>query len=208
VKIIVVSPQSAHKNESEIIESLFEAGLDLLHIRKPGYSRSRLEKYIKKIPEKYWNKLVIHSYHRLALKYKLNGIYLTRKQRKRESLTTFLIEYLKFFKPDLTISASFHNLANLYDPTDEFDYVFLSPVFDSISKSGYQSGFNFHSLRAAMLKTTQNVIAIGGIELNTLEKIKNINFKGIALVGAIWQSANPVKEFIAIKEKCKSLEIV
>lgn len=207
MKIIVVSPQSAHKEEIDIIESLFQAGLDLLHIRKPGYSRSRLEKYIQKIPQKYWNKVVIHSHHTLALKYKLNGVHLTRKDRKREFFTSLKIKYLKFFKSDLTISASFHNIAHLYDNTEEFDYVFLSPVFDSISKSGYQSGFNFHSLKIAMAKTEHKVIAIGGIELNKLDKISNMNFEGIALVGAIWQSSVPLKEYMAIKEKCKNLEV-
>ncbi|OFY85859.1 MAG: hypothetical protein A3K10_00475, partial [Bacteroidetes bacterium RIFCSPLOWO2_12_FULL_31_6] len=152
------------------------------------------------------NKLVLHSHHTLAIKYKIKGIYLTRKDRKKEFITALKVRYLKFLKSDLTISASIHNLANLYENTDEFDYVFLSPIFDSISKSGYQSGFNFHSLKVAMSKTTLKVVAIGGIELNRLDKIRNMGFEGIALVGTIWQSNDGVKEFLAIKEKCKNLE--
>ncbi len=206
MKIIVISPQVSIKGEVDTVISLFEAGLDLLHVRKPGYSKKRIENYIQKIPKKYWNKIVIHSHHTLALKYNFKGIHLTRKDRKKEFITAMKIKYLKFFKTDLTISVSYHNLANLYENSEEFDYVFLSPVFDSISKSGYQSGFNFHSLKVAMSKTTLKVFAIGGIELNRIDKIQNLGFEGIALVGTIWQSNDKVKDFLAIKEKCKNLQ--
>jgi thiamine-phosphate pyrophosphorylase len=207
VQTIVVSPQSSHKEEVETIIALFEAGLDVYHIRKPKYSRARLEKYLTKFPEKYRDKMVIHTNHTLALKYKLKGIHLTRRHRKNEFITSLKIKYLKFFKSDLTISASFHKLANLYEESNEFDYVFLSPVFDSISKSGYQSGFNFHSLKAAMLNTQCKVVAIGGIELDKIDKIADLHFYGIALVGSIWMSPDPVKEFKLIKEKCRNREI-
>ena len=206
MKIIVVSPQTAVKDEIDTVTSLFEAGLDLLHVRKPGYSKKRIENYIQKIPKKYWNKIVIHSHHTLALKYKLKGIHLTRKHRKKEFITALKVQYLKFFKSDITISATYHNLANIYENVEEFDYVFLSPIFDSISKSGYQSGFNFHSLKVAMSKTSLKVIAIGGIELNRLDKIQNLGFSGIALAGTIWQSNDRINDFLAIKEKCKNLE--
>lgn len=208
MKIIVVSPQSSDENEIETVKALFDEGLDLFHLRKPSYSRKKLERYIKEIPSEFRSKIVLHTHHTLAIKYKLKGIHLTRMDRKKEFISYLKVKYLKFLKSDITVSATFHNLANIYENTNnDYDYVFLSPIFDSISKSGYQSGFNFHSLKIAMLKTEQKVIAIGGIELNKIDQINNLGFSGIALVGTIWKSTDPVNEFIAIKEKCRSLDI-
>lgn len=202
--IIVVSPKTTSESEIETVNSLFKAGLDVFHLRKPGYSRRRLAKYIKAISPEYRNKIVIHSHHTLAIRFKLKGIHLTRMDRKKPFVSSLKIKYIRFFKSDITISATFHNLSHIYDNNNGYDYVFLSPIFDSISKSGYQSGFNFHSLKVALTKTEQKVIAIGGVELSKIDIINNMGFSGIALVGTIWQSKEPLEEFIAIKEKCKN----
>ena len=108
-------------------------------------------------------------------------------------------------KPNLHISTSFSNLSNLYEEGSKFNYVFLSPVFDSISKSGYQGAFNHHNLAIALAKTNQNVLALGGVQLENVEKIKALGFKGMVLSGIIWQSENKVEIFKEICNKCKTL---
>ncbi len=190
--------------EIEVINSLFENGLETLHLRKKKFSAKEMTNFIDAIPQKYWNRIVIHSHYKYALKYNLKGIHLNSKRRKKiKYILRFY--YYKLRKPNLHISTSFSNLSNLYEEGSKFNYVFLSPVFDSISKSGYQGAFNHHNLAIALAKTNQNVLALGGVQLENVEKIKALGFKGMVLSGIIWQSENKVEIFKEICNKCKTL---
>ena len=190
--------------EIEVINSLFENGLETLHLRKKKFSEKEMTNFIDAIPQKYWNRIVIHSHYKYALKYNLKGIHLNSKRRKKiKYILRFY--YYKLRKPNLHISTSFSNLSNLYEEGTKFNYDFLSPVFDSISKSGYQGAFNHHNLAIALAKTNQNVLALGGVQLENVEKIKALGFKGMVLSGIIWQSENKVEIFKEICNKCKTL---
>ena len=95
----------------------------------------------------------------------------------------------------LTLSSSFHSMENLRQADGIFDYVFLSPVFDSISKPGYVSSCVLQV--EYKLKTTK-VIALGGIQANNISEAKKLGFDGVAALGAIWQ--DPEKAEIKFKE--------
>ncbi len=71
---------------------------------------------------------------------------------------------------------------------DRFDYVLMSPVYDSISKQGYRSGYSQETLRQAQAEGIINrkVVALGGISEANLPEIKSLGFGGAALLGDIW----------------------
>jgi thiamine-phosphate pyrophosphorylase len=192
------------EKEIETLVSLFENGLEILHIRKKKFSTQEMEKYILAIPAKYHNRIIIHSHYKLALKYDLKGIHLNSKRRKSLRYR-FRFYYYKMRKPNLHISTSFNNLSSLFDAGSKFNYVFLSPVFDSISRSGYQGAFNHNNLAIALAKTNQDVLALGGVQLDKVERIKDLGFKGMILSGIIWQSENKLETFRQIQAKCKSI---
>ena len=62
----------------------------------------------------------------------------------------------------LTVSTSFHELAQLRAGWGDLDYAFLSPVADSISKSGYGAAFEEAAIGAALATATVPVVALGG----------------------------------------------
>ena len=64
--------------------------------------------------------------------------------------------------------------------------MFLSPIFQSISKEGYGSGFSLDGLRNAKGIIDDKVIALGGICPRTITKLKDIPFGGVAVLGALW----------------------
>ncbi|HXD94336.1 MAG TPA: thiamine phosphate synthase, partial [Bacteroidia bacterium] len=76
----------------------------------------------------------------------------------------------------------------------KYEYVFLSPVFDSISKTGYKSNFDLENLKP-FLKKHKNVIALGGVNTKNIELIKQVGFSGAAFIGAVWQNKNPAKSY-------------
>lgn len=69
-----------------------------------------------------------------------------------------------------------------------YQYVFLSPLFPSISKEGYGSGFSLTALRDAARQGIigERVVALGGLSVETLPQIKDFPFGGAAVLGSLW----------------------
>jgi thiamine-phosphate pyrophosphorylase len=197
--IVISTPDKEIKEESTKLE-LFESGLKTFHVRKPSWPLDMVETYIHSIPKIYHPRLVLHSHYSLAVKYQLKGIHLTEKSKK----TPAVIAQLKNWN-DLSISASFHNLEDLNRHRRKYDYVFLSPIFDSISKIDYKSSIDLPKLGRSLehwQKRTDyipKVVALGGIDAGNIKQLQQMGFAGAALLGSIWQSQQPVKEFLHVQ---------
>lgn len=207
MKLIVISPSKIIENEAAIMQQLFEAGLETLHVRKPRLRTRQLQEYLEKIPSQFHNRIIIHSHHKLALKYNLKGVHYTRLHLERNFKNWWREKCLDLAKKNLVKTASHNKLASLYEPNEKvFDYVFLSPIFDSIT-SKYQSGFYEDSIRAANQKTGFKIIARGGIDSSRIEKVNELGFYGMALYTCMWNSDNPLDVFLQIIHRCQELGI-
>lgn len=207
MKLIVLSPSTGEpEKEAVIITQLFEHGLDTFHLRKPRYSTRELREYIESIPARFHNRIVIHSHHLLALKYNLKGIHITRTHFKRKYRLWFNLRLLKMKRPDITISTSYRKLASLYEEKNIFDYVFLAPIFDSISGK-FQAGYSEHSLRAAIQKTPFKIIARGGIDFSKVQKVSEVGFAGLTLNSSLWKSDKPLEEFTRVLDEFRKLNL-
>lgn len=208
MRTIVVSESSEFDGEIETIHELFDAGLDNFHIRKPKMSTKGMERFLRKIDAQYRDRIVIHSHHELCVKSKIGGIHLTQRHRKKNVLSNWIkMKWVKYKRPDIRISTSFHNISSVLRFDAQYSYVFLSPIFESISKVGYRNTFNEESLRDALQKTSYEVIAMGGVNIDKIDKVKDFGFKGFALLGGLWQTENPVETFKKIKAKCQQIEV-
>ena len=201
LKIIILTDSKNIPGETEIITKCFENGLDLLHIRKPSFSKQQMENYLSEIPRKYWDQIILHTHFQLAIKYNLRGIHVGKRSRKNKLLTKLRIWYMRFKKPEMIICTSFHHLASLFEETTHYDYVILSPIFDSISKSGFQSGFSHHNLDITIKRSPYKVVALGGVEESRVEQVLKMKFEGMMLSGIIWQSQNKFEEFLKVRNK-------
>lgn len=208
MKLIVISSSKIIEHETQIITKLFEAGLSTFHLRKHDTSTKKTKELIKAIPQKYHNRIVIHTHHSLALRFNLKGIHLTKLHKKRKFKTWLIIKLIKFNNPNATISTSFANIGKLFElnPSYKYDYVFLSPIFDSLT-SKFQSGFTEKSLTMALAKTDLNVIARGGIDIGVIKKAHTIGFNGLAFYSSIWSKENPIEEFNTVIKKFNTLKL-
>lgn len=207
MKIVVISQSKVIENEHKTVQELFEAGLGTLHVRKPRLRTKQLIEYIEKIPHQFHNRLVIHSHHNLASKYNLQGVHYTRLHLEPNFRNWWREKKLEFIKRKLVRTSSHNKLASLYDESEiTYDYVFLSPIFDSITGK-YQSGFYEDSIRAAVQKTGHKIVARGGIDVTRIEKVQELGLYGLALYSCIWNSQNPLEEFLKITHRCKELNI-
>ncbi len=104
-------------------------------------------------------------------------------------------------------TTSHGKLASLYDVEEmNFDYVFLSPIFNTITGK-YQSGFYEDSIVAAIQKTGKKIIARGGVDVTRVEKIKELGFYGMALYSSVWDKEHPVEEYLKVIHRCNELGI-
>ncbi len=208
MKVIVISNSKNIENETEMVTRLFESGLETFHLRKHKYSTYTMKQFIKSIPEHFHNRIVIHSHHNLARKFKLKGIHLTKSHKKNALKTWITIKIIRFVNPEIEITTSFNNIGQLLEKNSQYsyNYVFLSPVFDSLS-SKFQSGFTEHSLASAIRKSDFKVIARGGVDASSIEKAEKIGFHGLAFYTSVWKRKEPNVEFNQIVEKFKELNI-
>jgi len=206
MKLIVVTTVNSLKNEASILTNLFELGLPTLHLRKPKYSTRRLKSLIEKIPFHFHNRIIIHSHHMLALTYQLKGIHLTKQHKKSHLKTLIKLRYLKFRRPELVITTSHTKISNILERNRNYDYVFLSPIFDSAT-SKYQAGFTEHSLKGAVKKSPYRIVARGGVEAHHIEKVANIGFYGLVMHSTMWTTEDPVNELTQFLKIFKELHI-
>ena len=192
-RLLSISAAEHHSSELAVLPQLFEAGLTVFHVRKPAWSRAELEAYLQAIPSRYYGRLVLHAYYELALHYPLKGIHLTAKARQDATLSQLLRQL-----PGRSVSASFHSLEEVARHRRRYDYVFLSPIFDSLSKAGYRSGFDLAEVAAFLQRLAARpayrpaVLALGGITAQNLGLVRPAGFAGAAVLGSIWQSPDPV----------------
>lgn len=162
--------------EHQILNALFDEGLELLHLRKPETEPVYSERLLSLISESYRKRIVVHDYFYLKNEYNLKGIHLNHRN------------------PDLPpkykghISCSCHTAEEVDAHKKACDYVFLSPIFDSISKDGYSSRFSRAELRELTRRKTidRKVMALGGIQLDNLQEVKEAGFGGAVILGDIW----------------------
>ncbi|MFB3389448.1 thiamine phosphate synthase [Flavobacterium sp. LAR06] len=184
--MIVITNPSAISGEIRIIDSLFEEGLSLLHIRKPEFSAVEMAHFIDKIKVEFRSSLVLHSHHQLAKDLGINRIHISEKDRKDRT-----------FRPisGKICSTSTHSIEDFNSLENDFDYAFLSPVFKSISKENYHPKKNLFDALKSRTNFKTKVIALGGIATENLKRTLENGFDDVALLGSIWNSENPVKQF-------------
>lgn len=204
MKFVVISPPYNIEGEIELLRCLFDDGLEYFHLRKPSIDSAILEKslidYLERLPEKYRNKIILHSNYDLENRYNLKGVHYSQNNLPVKTLNNYRHR-----------SASFHSIDEVEKNEYPYNYVFLSPVFDSISKQNYKSSFDLTTV-ANFLKRNHNridVIALGGIDENTVLRAYEVGFDGVAILGAVWKIFEEtksigvsLKKFNKIKELC------
>ncbi|MBP3679213.1 MAG: thiamine phosphate synthase [Bacteroidaceae bacterium] len=198
MKLILITPPTYFVEENKIITDLFEEGLDILHLRKPDTAPMFAERLLTLIPEHYHKRIVVHGHFYLKEEYRLKGIHLNSRN------------------PNLPdgykghISCSCHSLEEVKSRKKQCDYVFLSPVFDSISKKNYHANYTPEEIRKAHKAgiIDKKVIALGGIDIDNITEVKNYGFGGAAIMGALWDrfDARSDRDYKQLIERFKKLK--
>lgn len=186
--IVITSPDSV-TNEFEIISEMFQEGLSLLHIRKPDLSITETQRYLDQTPVAFRDRLVLHQHHKLAAAFGINRFHIKKQDREQFTPDRFSKPVSCYYSTGTHTIEEFSNLQDLYT------YAFLSPVFESISKPGYQSSENLLETVKSRTNSNKKRIALGGITISNMALAMENGFDDIALLGTIWNSTDPIKNF-------------
>lgn len=176
-KVVITLPGFIDGEASRIVEML-NADTDYVHIRKPKKPADEVAKLITDIPKEYHHRLTLHDNFELLERFpNIGGVHLNSRNPTCNNAG------------DRRLSRSCHSLEEVKNSKENFDYVFLSPIFDSISKAGYNSAFS----NEVLLKAKENgiidnkVFALGGVTEEKLPLLKCYGFGGYAMLGAAWK---------------------
>lgn len=199
--LIVISNPTPISNEANLINALFDEGLEVFHLRKPEAIVDEVRMLLEKIKPMYHSQIALHQHHSTAKDYLLKRLHLTEMKRK-EMREGGLIELRE---SNSILSTSIHETEEYKELSPCFSYTFFGPVFNSISKEGYNStvddGFVF-----PVEKNGLKVFAIGGIDATNIKKAMKMKFDGVAVLGTIWQNpGESIQQFKALQKAWKQI---
>lgn len=162
--------------EDKIISSLFEEGLDNLHLCKPGAEPVYSERLLTLLHEDYYGKITVHGNFYLKDEYRLRGIHI-------EDATTPPPAGYKG-----NISRTCHSTDELREAKKKSGYVFLGNVFDSLTDSKCKATLTLQQLEEAARNglIDKKVYAIGGMTLETIRTARDLGFGGVVICGDLW----------------------
>lgn len=179
MKLILLSTPDFFVEEDTIISALFEEGLDLFHLRKPDTEPIYSERLLTLIPQQWHNRIVVHDHFYLVDEFNLRGVHLSEKHNNLPQ------------NYHGTRSRSCHSLEELQLRRD-LDYVFLSPIFDSITYPNRHAAYTpvqlHDATRAGLID--RKVMAAGGVNSDTLPLLSDYGFGGAVILGDLWTRFN------------------
>lgn len=199
--LIVISDHQLYMREAVEINRLFQSGMQLYHIRHHNISEVDLRSLIEEVEPKYLSRIVANHNHAIARDMGITRFHFTEEDRKLWGKKKW-----KNRSENETYSTSVHTLEDFNKLPDFFEYAFLSPVFDSISKPGCKA-VKFDLSRRDLEKPIK-LIGLGGIHSRNVHEALEMGYDGVAVLGAIWESEEPVKAFqkisLAVQSKIGS----
>ena len=216
LKLIVVSPENDEPREYRVLGTLLREGLQHYHLRKPTWDRMRIAAWLRELPSEYHTHIVLHSHHELVAEFGVGGLHerdccVARNLADAASADAHGTDA---GSADANSGASsvdkvrlrsraVHDLSSLRNALEDDCRVLFSPVFPSISKVGYFPRVAHEDLKSILaISRTAQVIALGGIDSARVPFCRELGFDGVAVLGAIWQSSDPVCAFRTLQQAC------
>lgn len=199
MKLIIITSPHFLEGEASLIVSILNKGIDTVHLRKPYSTTRECAQLLDRIPHYLHKHIVIHYHHELCTDYDLGGIHISPCHMSK-----------KIERYNGTVSRSCHSFKEINNLKHCYNYLFLSPIFNSISKQGYKQAFTPEQLHEASQKgiIDNKVIALGGVTAKLFPLLNQIGFGGAALLGDVWKHAHTArfdKHIDNIISKCRSI---
>lgn len=174
--IVITLPRVMEGEAEALMEICKEPCAPIVHIRKPESSEAEVERLLNRLKASGcdMSRLTTHYNEPLARKYGLGGVHLRGE------------ELGKGAGAGLRRSLSTHSWKEVQQYAGRVDYLFISPLFDSISKPGYRSGLDPEETFFRLAHHDGRIVALGGVSADTITQVERLGFNGAAVLGAVW----------------------
>ena len=200
MKLVIMTKSTFFVEEDKILASLFDEGMENLHLFKPGSSPMYSERLLTLLPEDYYRKITVHDHYYLKQEYNLAGIHIDdplanppEGYKGKYSRTCTDISQLKTLKK-------------------KSNYVFLKNIFDCIEFKDEKSNLSLSQLEQAAKDglIDKKVYALGGMSLDNVKIAKDLGFGGVVICGDLWNrfdihNETDFKEIITHFEKLRKI---
>ena len=180
MKLLLLSSPRFFVEEDKILATLFEEGLDILHLRKPNSEPVYCERLLTLLPEKYRQRVITNDHFYLRDEFDLMGIHLSKRN------------------PDIPqnykgiVTRTCYSLDELAEAKKKSHYVILKNIYDSLSENDNTSHYTHEQLRDASRRglIDKHVMAQTGITLENINEIRELGFGGAVVCSDIWNRFN------------------
>lgn len=192
MKLVIMTKSTFFVEEDKILATLFDEGMDNLHLYKPDSSPLYSERLLTLLPEDCYRKITVHDHFYLKNEYQLAGIHLD--------------------DPDMPVPQGYRgkvsrtcsDLSRVKELRKKSEYVFLKNIFDCIEFPDEKSNFSLPELEKAAADgiIDRHVYALGGMSLENISVARQLGFGGVVICGDLWsrfdiQSQTDFKDIIA-----------
>ena len=176
MKLIIMTKSTFFVEEDNILTTLFEAGMDSLHLYKPNSEPIYSERLLTLLPEDFYDKVTVHDHFYLKEEFQLKGIHLDN------NYTEAPIGYHG------NISRTCHAVEELKEAKKRSTYVFLKTLFNSQSNPADKATLSMEELYEASRRglIDKRVYAMGGISLDNISVVRDLGFGGVVVCGDLW----------------------
>ena len=176
MKLILLTSPNFFIEEDKILTTLFEEGLDQLHLRKPDSEPVYCERLLSLIPSEYHSRIITYEHFYLRDEFDLMGIHLSNDTitpptdyHGNITRTAYTLEQIKEYKQNSL-------------------YVCMDCVYPSVSEPNQKQLYTLDEMRDAVRQGVidRKVMASGGVKLENLQEIKELGFGGAVVRGDLW----------------------
>ena len=180
MKLLLLSSPNFFVEEDKILTTLFEEGLDVLHLRKPASEPVYCERLLTLLPQKYHQRTITNDHFYLKEEFDLLGIHLSKRNP----------EPPQHYKGTTTCTC--YSLEELAEAKKKHQYVILKNIYQSPSGSNQVPQYTYEQLHEATRKglIDKRVMAQTGITLENISEIRELGCGGAVVCSDIWNRFN------------------
>lgn len=180
MKLIIMTKSTFFVEEDIILTTLFEEGMDYMHLYKPASEPVYSERLLTLLPDEYYKRITVHDHFYLREEYGLRGIHLETPDAD--------LPYGYRGNVSRTCTA----INQLREAKKHSNYIFLKSIFDSHTNPDDRQSFTFDELKAAAKQglIDKRVYALGGISLDNIRQVADLGFGGVVVCGDLWNRFN------------------
>lgn len=176
MKLVIMTKSTFFVEEDKILTSLFDEGLENLHLYKPDSSPLYAERLLTLLPDNFHRLITVHEHFYLKNEFDLAGIHINQPDGGVPV----------GYKGHITRSCQ--EIEQLKEAKRNAKYVFLGNIFNGIEFQDKVATFTLPQLEEAGQKglIDKHVYAMGGMTIDNIRMTRDLGFGGIVICGDLW----------------------